>query len=400
MNIKLWPLLQRAVSASLLGGCVLLLLGCPQKSSKTSIDTGIYSNSAERQFDWNIPANYPLPVVLSDNPVTEAKFQLGRHLFYDTRLSGNGTKSCASCHQQDKAFTDGLAQGIGATGELHPRSSQALVNVAYNASVNWANISTVRLEQQPAVPLFGEFPVELGINDANKDQVLANIKAEPQYTTLFTQAFPTETNTIDFEHIIKALVTFLRGLNSFNSPFDQYEAGNPVAISASAKRGMDLFFSETTECFHCHGGINLTQSSYDRTQNFADVVFFNNGLYNLNGTGDYPAGNQGIYELTAKTSDKGRFRPPTLRNIALTAPYMHDGSIPTLEAVVRHYAAGGRVISSGPYAGDGRANPNKSNFVRQFDLTEQEVQDLVAFLESLTDQDFVTNPRFANPWEN
>lgn len=392
--------ISRSLSALLFISSALGLTACPSKTSQTTIDTGIYSNSAERQFDWQVPANYPLPVVPSDNPVTEAKFQLGRHLFYDTRLSGNGTKSCASCHQQDKAFTDGLAHALGATGEIHPRSSQALVNVAYNATVNWGNPSTVVLEQQPAVPLFGEFPVELGITETSKTQVLANLKAEPKYTTLFAQAFPTETNTIDFEHIIKAIVTFLRGLNSFNSPFDQYEAGKTLAISASAKRGMDLFFSEQTECFHCHGGMNLSLSSYDRTQNFADVVFFNNGLYNLNGTGNYPEGGQGIYEVTGKTSDKGRFRPPTLRNIALTAPYMHDGSIPTLEAVVRHYAAGGRVITSGPYAGDGRANPNKSSFVRQFDLTEQEVQDLVAFLESLTDQSFVTNPRFANPWEN
>lgn len=393
---KLLPLLKKAGGATLIGGCVFLLSGCPQKTSQTTIDTGIYT---KRDFAWNIPDNYPLPVVPSYNPISEEKFQLGRHLFYDSRLSGNETKSCSSCHIQSLAFSDGLQNALGATGMVHPRNSQALVNVAYNASVNWGNPTTVTLEQQAPIPMFGEFPVELGINDSNQDAVLARFKNNATYQQLFAAAFPNETNAINYDNIVKSLASFVRGLNSFNSPFDQHENGQTFAISESAKRGMDLFFSEKTECFHCHGGMNFTQSSYDRTQSFADVVFFNNGLYNINGKGDYPLGNQGIYEITAKAGDMGRFRPPTLRNIALTAPYMHDGSLNTLEEVVRHYAAGGRNITSGINAGDGRANPNKSNFVRPFDLTEQEVQDMVAFLESLTDQDFITNPRFANPWE-
>ncbi|MEN9502738.1 MAG: hypothetical protein RI964_2023 [Pseudomonadota bacterium] len=393
---KLLPLLKKAGGATLIGGCVFLLSGCPQKTSQTTIDTGIYT---KRDFAWNIPDNYPLPVVPSYNPISEEKFQLGRHLFYDSRLSGNETKSCSSCHIQSLAFSDGLQNALGATGMVHPRNSQALVNVAYNASVNWGNPTTVTLEQQAPIPMFGEFPVELGINDSNQDAVLARFKNNATYQQLFAAAFPNETNAINYDNIVKSLASFVRGLNSFNSPFDQHENGQTFAISESAKRGMDLFFSEKTECFHCHGGMNFTQSSYDRTQSFADVVFFNNGLYNINGKGDYPLGNQGIYEITAKAGDMGRFRPPTLRNIALTAPYMHDGSFNTLEEVVRHYAAGGRNITSGINAGDGRANPNKSNFVRPFDLTEQEVQDMVAFLESLTDQDFITNPRFANPWE-
>lgn len=162
---------------------------------------------------------------------------------------------------------------------------------------------------------------------------------------------------------------------------------------------MRLFFDEKTECFHCHGGFNFSQSHFDRSQLFAETVFFNNGLYNIGGTGHYPPGGEGIYEMTGKAEDMGRFRPPTLRNITLTAPYMHDGSIPTLEAVVRHYNAGGRNITSGKYAGDGRLHPNKSSFIRPIGLTEAEIQDLLAFLESLTDRDFVTNPRFANPWK-
>lgn len=386
-------------SAALLLGCAILLVGCPQKDSRTTINTGDGTTFASRDFNWNIPADYPLPVVPISNPLTEEKFQLGKHLFYDRRLSGNGTQACASCHIQALAFSDGVTLPLGSTGEMHPRHSQALVNIAYNASVNWGNPTTVTLEQQAPIPIFGEFPVELGVNDDNKEAVLARFRAEPRYTGLFSRAFPGETDPINFDNIIRALASFGRGLNSFNTPFDRHEAGDTTALSSSAIRGMRLFFDEKTECFHCHGGLNFTQSSFDRTQLFAEMVFFNNGLYNLDGRGRYPEGGEGIYEITGKPEDMGRFRPPTLRNIALTAPYMHDGSIATLEEVVRHYAAGGRNITTGPNAGDGRLNPNKSSFVRPFDLTEQELQDMVAFLESLTDDDFVTNPRFANPWE-
>ncbi|WMP19006.1 methanobactin export MATE transporter MbnM [Thiothrix lacustris] len=391
--------LHKTGGATLLMGCVLLLAGCPEKASHTTIDTGDGTTFASRDFNWNIPSGYPLPVVPITNPLTEEKFQLGKHLFYDPRLSGNGTKACASCHIQSLAFSDGVTRALGSTGMMHPRNSQALVNIAYNASVNWGNPTTVSLEQQAPVPMFGEFPVELGINDDNKDGVLARFKAEPRYAGLFSSAFPGDANPINFDNIVNALASFGRGLNSFKSPFDRHEAGDTTALSDTQIRGMRLFFDEKTECFHCHDGMNFTQSSYDRTQSFADTVFFNNGLYNTDGKGGYPEGGQGIYEITGKAADMGRFRPPTLRNIALTAPYMHDGSLKTLEDVVRHYNAGGRNITAGANAGDGRLNPNKSSFVRPIGMTEQEIQDLVAFLESLTDQDFITNPRFANPWK-
>lgn len=381
----------------LFAGLAMLMTACVEQDSQTLINTG--ETEADRSFNWNIPANFPLPLVHGDNPISEEKFQLGRHLFYDQRLSGAANFACASCHRQELAFTDGLPQAIGATGQKHPRSAQALVNVAYNSTVNWANPSTVTLEQQAPIPLFAEFPVEMGINDSNQARVLARLQAEPRYSSLFKAAFPNEAAPLHFDNIVKALASFQRGLNSFNSPFDQYEAGNQFAITEAAKRGMSLFFNEKTECFHCHGGMNFTQSSFDRTQSFADTAFFNNGLYNLDGKGKYPSGGEGIFEITGKPEDMGRFRPPTLRNIALTAPYMHDGSIANLEAVIRHYMAGGRIISAGTQAGDGRSNPYKSAFVRPFDLTEQNIADLREFLESLTDESFINNPRFANPWE-
>jgi len=169
---------------------------------------------------------------------------------------------------------------------------------------------------------------------------------------------------------------------------------------------MALFFGGTSaagtadafECFHCHGGFLFSQSSDDSQQVFDQKFFMNNGLYNLDQDGSYPPGNQGLFEITGDPADKGRFKPPSLRNIEVTAPYMHDGSIATLEEVIDHYARGGRLIESGPYAGDGKENPNKSAFVRGFVISDQEKQDLLAFLRALTDDGLVNNPSYSDPF--
>jgi cytochrome c peroxidase len=170
---------------------------------------------------------------------------------------------------------------------------------------------------------------------------------------------------------------------------------------------MAMFFGGTSaagvadafECFHCHGGFLFSQSSDDSGQVFDQKFFMNNGLYNLDEQGGYPPGNEGLFDTTGDPTDKGRFKPPSLRNIALTAPYMHDGSIATLEEVIDHYARGGRLIESGPYAGDGRDNPNKSALLNGFAITEQEKQDLIAFLRALTDEELLTNPAYSDPFE-
>lgn len=372
----------------------LLLAGCGS-SSTTIDDQGINDSS----FNWQVRSDLPLPIEPSNNPMTEPRFQLGRHLFYDIRLSGNGTQSCASCHQQDKAFTDELVLAIGSTGEPHPRNSQSLTNAAYNATQTWANPSLLTLEQQIRLPLFSEEPIEQGINDENRDQVLLRIQQDTTYQSLFAQAFPNEGIPIDYDHIVKSIASFVRGLTSFNSPFDAFEQGNPNALSASAHRGRALFFSEALECFHCHGGYNFSDSIVDRTLSFIERPFHNTGLYNLGGNGDFPADNQGVFSITGDPSDMGRFRAPTLRNVEVTAPYMHDGSIETLEQVLDFYAAGGRLIESGPYAGDGRSNPFKDGFINGFDMNEQDKADLVEFLHSLTDTEFLQSDRISNPWQ-
>jgi cytochrome c peroxidase len=334
----------------------------------------------------------------ADNPMTAAKVELGRRLFYDPRLSVNGKQSCASCHEQGRAFTDGKARAVGTTGEVHPRSSMSIVNIAYTPVLTWANPNMKQLERQALVPMFGEHPVELGLS-GKENELLAKLKAEPRYQTMFPAAFPGAADPVSIDNVTRAIAAFERTLISGDSPYDRYLNGQQTAISTSAKRGEALFFSERLECFHCHGGFNFSQTTDHEGKAFAEIEFHNTGLYNLDGKGAFPKDNQGTYDITQRPEDIGRFRAPTLRNIAVTAPYMHDGSIPTLEAVLDHYAAGGRTIRAGQYKGVGRDNPNKSSFVKGFRLTPQEKRDVLNFLRSLTDDGLLRDPRFSDPWK-
>ena len=352
----------------------------------------------EGEFTWHLPPGFPRPQVPADNPMTEAKVELGRYIFYDKRLSGNGTFSCESCHFQDKAFTDGKALAIGATGQTHPRNSQSLVNIGYYSALTWANPVVTELERQHLVPMFGEFPVELGMT-GHEEEVLNRFKTDSMYQRMFQAAYPNDTNPINLSNLVKALASFNRSLISGNSAYDRYiSQKNDTLLSESAKRGMEMFFSEDLECHHCHTGFNFTLSTKHEFTTEPTQAFHNTGLYNIDGLGGYPRGNTGIHELTGKPEDMGRFRAPTLRNIALTAPYMHDGSMATLEEVIRFYARGGRLIESGENAGDGRLSPLKSGAVAGFTLTDEQIADLVAFLKSLTDEEFIHNPRLSNPF--
>ena len=348
------------------------------------------SNPSEA-YDFDVPFGFPQPRVPADNPMSDAKVELGRHLFYDTQLSGNETQSCASCHHQELAFTDGLARAEGSTGQIHPRGSMSLANVGYAATLTWASSVLRNLEDQALVPMFGENPVELGLLD--QDMLIERLRGNERYQTLFPAAYPDDADPFTLEHVVGALAAFQRTLISGDSAYDRYLAGDHDALSDAALRGADIFFGEEAECFHCHGGF-LFSSGVDHEGNvFDQATFQNNGLYNLDGRGAYPPDNQGLYEQTEDPADIGAFKPPTLRNIALTAPYMHDGSLETLDDVLTMYAAGGH---DSPESGDGSLNPNKSPFVNGFD--EALIPDLRAFLESLTDDSFLTDPRFSDPW--
>ncbi len=354
--------------------------------------------STAGSYQWNLPVGFPTPVVPAVNPMSTQKVELGRHLFYDTRLSANNSFSCGSCHLQSAAFTEKRLVSVGSTGEFHPRNSMSLANVAYASVLNWANPNVQQLEQQALIPMFGEHPVELGLA-GQEQELLRRLQVDSTYRRLFASGYPGEPAPVSVANIVRAIASFERSMVSGNSPYDRYKFRNErFALSDAAKRGEALFFDEKTECFHCHTGVLFTNSVNYVGKGFADQEFFNNGLYNVDAQGSYPSNNIGLKEFTGRAFDMGAFKAPTLRNIAVTAPYMHDGSIATLDEVLDHYARGGRLITAGPHAGDGAASPLKNGFVKGFTLTPTERADLLAFLRSLTDSTFLTDPRLANPW--
>jgi cytochrome c peroxidase len=253
------------------------------------------------------------------------------------------------------------------------------------------------LERQAALPLFGEDPVELGwTSELELEERLASI---PEYPALFGAAFPDDAEPVSTRNTTRALAAFERTLISGRSPYDRwaYDA-DESALSDSARRGFELFYSERLECFHCHVGFNLSDQVSYSGRAFPEAPFHNTGLYNIDGQGAFPAPSTGVYELTQQAADMGKFKAPSLRNVAVTAPYMHDGSVASLSEVLDHYAAGGRTITAGPNAGVGSESPLRSNLIRGFELSEQERADVIAFLEALTDESFLTNPDFENPW--
>ena len=349
------------------------------------------------EYNWNLPQWTPKPVVPENNPMTASKVELGRHLFYEPRLSITEQYSCATCHKQALAFTDGRKVAIGSTNEPHARNSMGLANVGYNSVLTWANPLMRDLENQALIPIFGEHPVEMGMV-GKEEQMIQWMQNDPQYRQMFAEAF-SDKQPVNISNLTKALASFQRSLVSFNSPYDRYRyQGEPEAISAAAKRGEKLFNSERMECFHCHGGINFSDSIKHENLAFTETAFHNTGLYNIDGEGSYPPQNTGINEITHKAEDMGRFKAPSLRNITLTAPYMHDGSVATLRDAIAHYQAGGRTIMVGEYAGVGSANPYKSGFIKGFEITESEIEDLIAFLQSLTDEEFISNPAYSDPY--
>lgn len=350
----------------------------------------------ETPYEWKLPPGFPKPNVPADNALTVEKIELGRHLFYDKRLSANGTQACASCHEQSHAFSEEAAIATGSTGQKHHRNSMALVNVAYTATFTWAHSGINTPEQHVLLPLFGDNPVEMGAA-GHEQEILARLRGDPDYVKLFERAFPQSRERVTFDNVAKAIASFLRTLISFGSPFDRYAYyGEDTALTESQVRGMNLFMSERLECAHCHAGFNFSQFVTHESAAVAERAFHVTGLYPYSET--YLSGaDYGLFAVTGQAADKDRFKAPTLRNIERSAPYMHDGSLATLNDVIDFYSAGGRVIAEGPRAGDGRAHPGKSPFVRGFTLTAQERQDLLAFLASLTDETFLSDPQLADP---
>lgn len=344
-----------------------------------------------------LPPGFPAPAVPADNPLTASKVELGRYLFYDRRLSRNETYSCASCHQQARAFTDGRARAVGSTGVLHSRNSMSLANVAYNLSYTWANPGVTTLEDQLIIPLINHHPVELGFGE-DLESLAARLKTVPMYQQLFAKAFPTESHPVSIRNTARAIASFERTLISGRSPYDRMAfGGEAAALTPAALRGMTLFLSDRFQCRSCHEGFDFCGPVNSAETPFVlpDVSMsstLNPGVrpsmpsFRHTGTFNGTALDEGLGSVTKNESDRGRFRVPTLRNVAVTGPYMHDGSFATLEEVVDHYSAGGPPRSGQPID------------IRPFAMSRQERTDLVEFLRALTDEDFLQDPRLSDPW--
>jgi len=325
---------------------ILALLASCQKETKSPLD--------ETPYSLKIPEGWPTPDIPEDNELTVARVALGKRLFYDPVLSVDSTISCASCHKQELAFADDVAISPGVEGRLGFRNSPTLANVAYLTLMN-KDGGVPKLDLQPIVPIEDHAEMDFSLLAAAR-----RLNAIENYEDDFLRAYEEEASPFT---ITRSLGAFMRTLISGDSRYDHYLEGK-AQLTADERTGMELFFSGRTDCSSCHSSFNFTNNS-----------FRNNGLYEM-----YE--DVGRKRVTILEEDEGKFRIPTLRNIALTAPYMHDGSLPNLAAVVEHYNSGGS------------NHPNKAPLIHPLDLSEQEQQQLVLFLETLTDSIFINNPEF------
>ncbi len=303
-----------------------------------------------------IPEGFPELDVPEDNAFSTARWELGKRLFFEKALSLDSTISCASCHEPALAFSDDLAFSLGVENRSGTRNAPTLANVAYHPYFTREG-GVPTLEMQVLVPIqeHNEF-------DFNIVLLAERLKQDSAYLKMSYDAYGRE---VDPFVITRALACFERSLLSGYSPYDQFVNYNKErALTDAEINGMELFFSDRTDCAQCHSGFN-----------FSNYAFENNGLYEK-----YE--DEGRFRLTREESDRALFKVPSLRNIELTAPYMHDGSLTTLEEVLEHYRSGGE------------DHPHKSPLIRLLDLSDSEVSDLILFLKSLTDNHFVSNPLF------
>ena len=316
----------------------------------------------------------------------QAMIELGRRLFYDRRLSANGRIACATCHRQELGFSDGQVVPIGATGASLRRNAPGLFNSGELPAFTWANAAVRSLEQPVERALFTVDPPEMGVK-GYESTVIDRLRADSEYVRQFTAAFPTDDDPFVWQRITEALAAFVRSLNARNTPYDRYVyAGERAALSASAKRGMALFFSPGLACGHCH--VDIVPPERATPPRWSDLAYV--------ATGAGRSADRGLAEQTGNPADAYRFRVPPLRNVAVTAPYMHDGSLATLESVIRFYESGGRWGAGGEPARAAARHPLIAGFV----LSDNERRDLIAFLEALTDNEALRNPVFADPFES
>jgi cytochrome c peroxidase len=303
-----------------------------------------------------IPRGFPTVELPENNKLTKAKIKLGKELFFDKLLSADNSISCSSCHSPALAFTDGLTTSIGVDNRAGLRNALPLFNLAWKRSFfRDGGVQILELVALNSINDHREF-------DINSNILLERLQSSLKYSTLFRNAF---NDTITLNGALFALSSFQRTLISGKSDYDKYTFyGLKNALSEEQIRGKELFFSSKTDCSSCHGGFNFTNDSFQ-----------SNGYFTT-----YP--DSGRQRITLNESDRGKFQTPSLRNVALTAPYMHNGSVATLDEIIDNYNNGNSSFV------------NKSPLIRSLGLTLQEKSDLLAFLNSLSDLEFIQNPDF------
>jgi len=357
----------------------IFIVSCDNDDDDTM--TGDLSSISYNPIPYDLvrPEAFPSMLIPADNPLTEEGIELGRHLFYDPILSADSTKSCSSCHLPSLSFSDGNQFSPGIDGIVGARSSMSLINIGYvEKGLFWdGRVNT--LEEQALLPV--EDPIEL---HNTWTTVEAKLKAHATYPTMFRKAFGINgTQEITNELAVKAMAQFERILISSNSRFDKVHLREEGIFTNSEQRGFDMFFDRgaqgsgvpDAECAHCHNEPLMTTDEY-----------FNNGLDSVNSLLDFADYGRGL--VTQDTFENGKFRAPTLRNIALTAPYMHDGRFETLEEVIDFY-------------NESSNHNNGSNVdvnIRPLNLNESQKEDILNFLHTLTDTVFTNNPAIQNPF--
>lgn len=320
---------------------LLVITGCRR-------DPEVVTPEQDTPFPLVLPPGAPPPPVPADNPLTTASVRLGKALFFDPRLSRDGTVSCATCHHPSEGFSDTVALSTGIEGRLGARNTPSLVNVAYLPSL-FRDGGVPDLERQAIAPI--QDPLEM---DHQIQVAAATLRDVPPYTTLSLKAYG---RPLDAYVITRALANYQRTLIGGWSRFDRYQyQGDASALTPSELNGWALFGSAALNCTACHNGFDLTD----------------HGFHNIGQYMDYA--DPGRWRITFVTGDHGKFKTPTLRNIARTAPYMHDGAMASLEEVIDHFASGGH------------PHPNRSAEMTTFVLTAQERADLIAFLHALNDE--------------
>ncbi len=344
---------------------ILIAVSCSRKQKETNL------SYVSLLPDWVTER-----IFLDDsNAYSSAKAALGRYLFYDTRLSFNQTKSCGSCHAQEFSFTDNYRRSAGAMGDLTAHNAPALINLVLNPYLTYTDSSLHFPEQQIHNPMFHTRPVELGW-EGHEDEIVSRIRSHPFYYEKFKDAFPDHHPAITTRTIQLALATFVKTIVSFKAPFDSYLSSNDsFTLPPDVRRGYRLFVSDSLKCIRCHGGINFNLPPDGAPP------YFNTGFFPDTSV------HRGLMQTTGKSADAGKYRVPTLRNLAYTAPYLHDGSVEHLEEVIIRYENGGV-----------RFDQLKHPFITGFRLNSQQRLDLIRFLFSLSDSTLRTQPKYRNPF--